>query len=185
MTLTSLTKTSLRLAGAALVAGAIASIVSTGQASAAPPAPVVTNAQALNPNDMVVLFWDSSTNETAFEIAEFDYFGNNQYKLRRVVSLPAYPGTGERAHSVSGLTPGTSYCFRVRAVLPPLPPPSFVNTTDWSDDKCATTYGTAPSGPAQSTPFCLACRLAEPDIKIATQLPAEPFCRACALVAQR
>jgi hypothetical protein len=165
MTLPLTTTRAGRLAAALLTAAGLAVAAGLHTAAAAPPAPEITMVQELNPNEMVVRYWDASANETAFELAEFDYFGNNQYKLRRVVTLPAQSGTGARSHVVSGLTSGTAYCFSIRAVLPPLPPPSFVNTTAWSDDKCATTYGTPPSRPIARTraaldPVCYACRFA-------------------------
>ena len=153
-----------RLATALLTAAAIALTSGMHTATAAPPAPEITMVQELNPNEVVVRYWDASANETAFELAEFDYFGNNQQKLRRIITLPAQAGTGARAYVVGGLTSGTAYCYSIRAVLPPLPPPSFVNTTAWSDDKCATTYGTPPPPPiaerrAFLDPVCYACLL--------------------------
>jgi hypothetical protein len=151
-----------RLATALLTAAALALTLGMPTAAAAPPSPEITMVQELNPNEVVVRYWDASTNETAFELAEFDYFGNNRQKLRRIIPLPAQAGTGARAYVVGGLTSGTAYCYSIRAVLPPLPAPSFVNTTAWSDDKCATTYGTPPApaiavSRAALDPVCYVC----------------------------
>ncbi|HSF38941.1 MAG TPA: fibronectin type III domain-containing protein [Thermoanaerobaculia bacterium] len=80
----------------------------TTTAPAAPPAtPGKLNAQAVSGTEIQLTWGDTSNNETGFEIDQ--RVGNSYQKVATVV-------TNVTTTRISGLTPKTSYMFRVRAV---------------------------------------------------------------------
>lgn len=104
-----------------------------------PPATPSALAATVNTTTSVVLAWtNNATNAANFEIERRE--GTGAFSLLTIV--PATSTT----HTDNGLTPGTSYTYRVRATNS-FGLPAVTGTSDWSNEATVTPPAAAPNAP--------------------------------------
>jgi Fibronectin type III domain/GDSL-like Lipase/Acylhydrolase len=109
------------------------SAVAADVVAAASPAPTSLSATASSPTGIALTWTDNSPDETGFEIWRSTTGVTGTYSKRKTTLANAGTATD------SGLSPGTEYCYKVRAVGGAGSPSSFSNSS------CATTPLKAPT----------------------------------------
>jgi hypothetical protein len=105
-------------------------------ASVSPPAsPSNLSATALSQSVIVLVWQDNSNNETGFKIERKT---GTTGTFSQIATVSAISGTGSGGYyENSGLTAGTTYCYRIRAY-------NSAGDSSYSNERCATTNASAP-----------------------------------------
>jgi hypothetical protein len=100
-----------------------------------PVAPSKLSATTLSQNNVALVWQDNADNETGFKIERKT--GTTGIFVQ-IATIGATAGSGSGVYyEDSGLTPGTTYCYRVRAY-------NTVDNSSYSDETCTTTDPSAP-----------------------------------------
>ena len=118
----------------------------TDSTNTPPNAPTNLNATTLSSVSIRVVWTDHSGSESGFEIWQKQ--GSGSWQLKSTV------GANVQSKEITGLQPGTEYCYKVRAT-------SSYGYSDWSNTDCDTTHSGVPAAPSnlQTTGYCFEVRL--------------------------
>jgi hypothetical protein len=108
------------------------------------PSNLVTTASG---SDSIYLYWqDNSNKESGFEILQQESGG--EWFIKATV------GANVTLKEILGLTPGTTYCYKIRAY-------KLADQSGWSNTSCATTHSGVPVAPSnlRATGFCWEVKL--------------------------
>ena len=111
-----------------------------------PKAPSNLDATTLSSSSIRVVWIDHSGSESGFEIWQRQ--GSGSWQMNSTV------GANVTSKDITGLQPGTEYCYKVRAT-------SSFGYSDWSNTDCDTTHSGVPAAPSnlQTTGYCFEVRL--------------------------